>query len=261
MGKLSIITNTSVENKLTINNNKEIYYITNDGTVNIIEGDLRYRPLHCSELSNKFELRGVRPYDLFISGVEGEDDYNNPIIKFSYIEPRGEMDEIDTTDTDNSFPLCGDLDRETKDLIDKKYIELFGDGLKANEELRFLSSTNNISDKEIIESMDLIKSFDSYTNTVDLNELINYSTDAYINCRVDLTILYSINGVIYNYNTMFTAFDYNAHQVLNMYNTIETINNRIQLEYINGTIKVIPTSQEVNECIINNCTAIYGKLK
>ena len=261
MGKLSIITNTPVENKLTINNNNEIYYTSNNGTINIVEGDLRYRPLHCSELGNKFELRGIRPYDLFISGVSGEDDYNNPIIKFSYIEPRGEMDEIDTTDTENSFPLCGDLDRETQELVNRKYIELFGDGLNSSEELRFLSSTNNIADKEIEESIDLIKSFDSYTNTVDLNELINYSTEAYINCRVDLTILYSISGIIYNYNTMFTAFDYNANQVLNIYNTIENINNRVQLEYINGTIKVIPTSQEVNECIINNCTVIYGKFK
>jgi len=262
MGKLSIITNTPIENKLTINNNNDIYYLNNNGEViNIIEGNLRYRPLHCSELSNKFELRGIRPYDLFISGIEGEDDYDDPIIKFSYIEPRGEIDEIDTTDINNSFPLCGDLSRETKELIDEKYKELFGDSLNADEELRFLSSTNNIADKEIEESIDLIKSFDSYTNTVNLNELINYSTDAYINCRVDLTILYSIRGVIYNYNTMFTAFDYNAHQILNIYNTIENINNYVQLEYINGTIKVIPISQEVNECIINNCTIIYGKFR
>lgn len=261
MGKLSIITSTPKENKLAINNNNEIYYTTNGGAINLIEGDLRRRPLHCSELYNKLSIRGIRPYDLFISGIAGEDDYNDPIIKFSYIEPRGEIDEIDTTDIDNSFPLCGDLDRETVERVNRKYIELFGDNLNAGEELRFLSSTNGIADREIEESIDLIKSFDSYTNTVSLNELINYSTDPYINCRVDLTVLYSKEGTIYNYNTMFTAFDYNAHGTLNVYNTIEDINGLVQLEYINGVIKVIPMSQEVNECIINNCTVIYGKFK
>lgn len=262
MGKLSIVTNEPVENKLTINNNNDIYYITNQGTINIIEGDLRFRPLHCSELYNKFLLRGIRPYDLFISGIEGEDDERDPIIKFSYIEPRGEIDNIDTTDINNSFPLCGDLYSDTEELVNRKYIELFGDGLNAGEELGFLSSTNSIQEKESEVSIDLIKSFDSYTNTVSLNELINYSTEAYISCRVDLTVLYSkSDGIIYNHNTKFTAFDYGPTQTLNIYNTIENIDSLVQLEYINGVIKVIPTSQEVNECIINNCTVIYGKLR
>lgn len=261
MGKLSIVTRTPIENKLTINNNNDIYYIDNNNTVNIIEGELRYRPIHCSELYNKLSLRGIRPYDLFISGISGEDDYENPILKFSYIEPHGEIDEIDTTDIDTSFPLCGKLDRETIERVDDKYRELFGDGLNAGEELSFLSSTNSLMEKESQESIDLIKGFDSYTNTVSLNELISYSTEPGLNCRVDLTILYSKDGEIYNHNTMFTAFDYSEHQLLNIYNTIENINNLVQLEYINGVIKVIPISQEVNECIINNCTVIYGKFK
>ena len=259
MGKLSIVTNIPIENKLAINNNNEIYYLTNNGTVNLVEGDLRFRPLHCSELYNKLEVRGIRPYDLFISGIEGENTEDNPIIKFSYIEPRGEIDTIDTTDIENSFPLCGDLSSRAGELVKEKYSELFGTDLNASEELRFLSSTNRVPDRVLEESIDLIKSFDSYTNTVSLNELINYSTDANLTCRVDLTILYSTEETIYNYNTMFTAFDYNSDKVLNIYNTIEDINNLIQLEYINGIIKVIPTSKTVNECIINNCTAIYGK--
>ena len=38
--------------------------------------------------------------------------------------------------------------------------------------------------------------------------------------------------------SMFTAFDYSELQLLNIYNTIENINNLVQLEYINGVIKV-----------------------
>ncbi len=261
MGKLSIVTNTPEENKLAINNNGEIYYLTNNGTVNLVEGDIRYRPLHCSELYNKLSIRGIRPYDLFISSVDGENNEDNPIIRFSYIEPRGEIDEIDTTDVNNSFPLCGSLTRGTANIVRNKYIELFGTGeLDAGEELKFLSGTNSVPDRVFEVSIDLIKSFDSYTNTVSLNELINYSTDADLTCKVDLTVLYSKNGVIYNHHTTFTAFDYDSNNALNIYNTVEDISNSVQLEYINGIIKVIPISRDVDECIINNCTVIYGKL-
>lgn len=261
MGKLSIITNTPVENKLTINNNNEIYYTGHQGTVSIVEGDLRYRPIHCSELNTKLSNRRIRPYDLFISGIDGENDYRDPIIKFSYIEPEGEIDEIDTTDIESSFPLCGELKKETIEEVDKKYIELFGDNSDATEEINFLLSTNNLADTEIEASIDLIKGFDSYTNTVSLNELINYSTKSGTSGRVSLTVLYSIQDTIRSHNTMFEAFNYDSLQNLQIENMIEDIDGLVQLEYINGVIKVIPISKDVDECIINNCTVIYGRIK
>ena len=55
MGKLSIVTDSNSENdKLKINvADRKIYYNTEEGLRVLIEGTLKYRPLHCSELSRR----------------------------------------------------------------------------------------------------------------------------------------------------------------------------------------------------------------
>ena len=106
MGKLSIVTDSS-ENpeKLKINvSEKKIYY----GNINLVEGSLRYRPLHCSELNSRLIHRNWNKSEtLFISGVDGESNEDEPVVRYrKYTDqnnkPVGEIDVINTRN-DSSY--------------------------------------------------------------------------------------------------------------------------------------------------------------
>ncbi len=277
MGKLSIVTDNSTDSeKLKINvSDKKIYYNDTDGTVVLIEGTLKYRPLHCSELSRRLTNRDWNKSEtLFISGVSGEYNEDDPILryrKYTETKPTGEIDEINVRDDDSSlsFPLCGELDSETKARISEAYSEIFDSNMTASEEVCFMGSSKSVMNtSEGQESIDLIKGFDSYTNSLNIGELIEYSSYPRISGRVDLSIQYSkINGNdvrIYNYFTTFKAFEYDRDRNLTIENMIEIIKDTedlIRIEYLGGTIRLFPISSRISECIINDCTVIYGKFR
>ena len=102
MKKLSIVTNSNSETeKLKINvADKKIYYNKQEGSVVLIEGSLRYKKS----------------------------------------KPTGEIDEIDVlnTDLDLSFPLCGKLSEETKELIAEAYTSIFDNSMIAREVVCFM---------------------------------------------------------------------------------------------------------------------------
>ena len=277
MGKLSIVTDSnSSPEKLKIDvSDKKIYYGDSEGTVVIIEGSLKYRPLHCSELNNRLANRDWNKSEtLFISRVSGEDNEDDPILRYrKYTNPEyrptGEIDEIDASNEsrDLSFPLCGKLSDDVKELIDDKYNKLFDSSMKASEEMSFLESTKHIIDtSECQESIDLIKGYDSYTDSLDINELIEYSSYPGTSARLELIIRYSMlnrntnEATIYNHNTILKAFEYDEDRNLLLENAVEVIgDNLVRLEYLGGIVRVFPISTEISECIINYCTAIYGK--
>lgn len=69
-----------------------------------------------------------------------------------------------------------------------------------------------------------------------------------------------------NYKTTFSAFNYRYQEndgglVLESEDWIKVIgDDEIQVEFIEGILKALPLSNDVSECIISNCTVIYGKL-
>lgn len=281
--KLSIVSDSS-ENpeKLRINvADKKIYYEDVSGNIVVlVEGSLGYRPLHCSEFHNRLANRNWNKSEtLFISGVDGESNEDDPILRYRKYtnpenKPTGEIDEIDITsnNSDLSFPLCGDLNDETRERVFEFYENLFDATEGAHEEVCFMGSSKDvINTSDCQESISLVKGFDSYTNSVDLNDLIEYSSYPGTSARVDISIRYSkINdeesvAYIYNYFTTFKAFWYNENRELIIEDTIETISDDtddlVRIEYLGGIIKVFPVSPMVSECIINDCTIIYGNLR
>lgn len=277
MGKLSIVTDSNSETeKLKINvADRKIYYNTQEGSVVLIEGTLKYRPLHCSELSRRLANRDWNKSEtLFIQGDSNVDD---PILrykKYTTTKPTGEIDEIDILDNDQSlsFPLCGDLSSEVKDKITEVYTSIFDNSMTAQEEVCFLGSSKSVMNtSECQESIDIIKGLDSYTSSVSLCELIEYSSYPKISARLDISIKYSklnderTEASINNYFTTFKAFEYDVNRNLIMENTIEIINDNtedlVKIEYFNGIIRLFPLSPRITECIINDCTVIYGKFR
>ena len=80
---------------------------------------------------------------------------------------------------------------------------------------------------------------------------------------VNLSIRYSINGTIYSKNLSFEGFRYNLNSVSEKTDFINTVGEypfQISVEYINGTIRVIPDSDYVDECIISSCVVTYGNI-
>lgn len=275
MKRLSIVTDSNVDSeKLKINvADKKIYYGDSSEATVLIEGSLRYRPLHCSELSNRLAKRNWNKSEtLFISN---EDD---PILMYRKYtnnenKPVGEIDEIDTRELDPnlSFPLCGDLDPEVKTLIDDMYAEKFdSSGISSEEGICFSESTRDPMDtSECQESINIIKGFDSYTSSLSLCELMEYSSNPGTTARVDLSIRYSkinsdgMSANVYNYFTTFEAFRYDSERNLISENMIESIKSGttelIRIEYFGGIIRLFPVSDMISEYIINDCTIIYGK--
>ena len=150
MGKLSIVTDSSLNpEKLKINvSDKKIYYNDSDGTVVLIEGSLKFRPLHCSELNSRLTNRDWNKSEtLFISKVSGEDNEDDPILRYRKYtnpeyKPTGEIDCIDSSDPNNdlSFPLCVKLSNSTKEEINWVYNNKFDPIMRASEEVYFLGA-------------------------------------------------------------------------------------------------------------------------
>jgi hypothetical protein len=124
-----------------------------------------------------------------------------------------------------------------------------------------MSAVNLIED---IVELELIRhDSDTYTNVLNISELIYYNSKPGISGVFDVTIEYSKAGRIYVKDLSFQAFKYTSSNdlpVLNVENYITEINNDVQLEYIDNTIRVNPMSSEIDECILSRCTITYGYL-
>lgn len=102
-----------------------------------------------------------------------------------------------------------------------------------------------------------VVSRNSYTNTVSLENLYNYSSNPNVTAKVDVSVRYSKNNVVYTHDLTFEAFEKDSG-IKN--NIIDSSNDDIILEYLENVIRVIPGNNDVDECIISNCTVTYGNI-
>ena len=65
---------------------------------------------------------------------------------------------------------------------------------------------------------------------------------------------------LYTKETTFSGFNLLNNEITNNTPYVENINSDVVIEYVGNIIRVVPTSLNVNECIISNCTITYGKL-
>ena len=96
------------------------------------------------------------------------------------------------------------------------------------------------------------------------SDLIYYNSKPGISGVFDVTVEYSKGGNIYVKDLTFQAFRYTSTDgtipALDVENYITSINDEVQLEYINNTIRVNPMNSEIDECILSRCTITYGNL-
>jgi hypothetical protein len=132
---------------------------------------------------------------------------------------------------------------------------------------RELRITRTSKDKvDIVDDSITIPMIDSsttsiYTNTLDLNDLINHANTPGISAKADVTFLYSTdNNIICGGDISFNAFDIDSDGNVIKDNMIFN-KEKVRVEYINGIIRIFPTSNDINECILSDVIITYGNLK
>lgn len=268
--KLDIITSESSNlNTLTIvnnENNSNLSYNTEDrGQINITNEGNRFRPIRLSELEKKLEQRDWNITERkYVSITEGKD-----YLKVKVTSSSGAIDTINsTTDTIDgkvigvsvSNPL--ELDDSLKNQFneDPNYKPIL-ENMEGNEIYIYNSSrrvVDFINNSVIINAIKY--NSDSYTSILSLDKLINNSAQPNISGKVDITIQYSKGNLIISHDTSFEAFKFNDNNEIEITEFIEEINSEVIMEYSGNTIRLIPVSNDVNECIIRNCIITYGNI-
>lgn len=262
--KLKIVSDKN-DGGLFINNNGNLSYSTNEGLVVVDELGSNDRPIYLSELFNKLNDRR----------------WNNVIRKFVdsegrlYFEPvdlLSNMTEDDIIDFDSGI---------YKKPEDKELVEISDAGIPLKQIDTIIKYYNEIeamnetgitlynSSKIVIDfinnsvSLDLLGK-DEYTNTISLVGIEKKQSRPGVSAKIDLTISYTKDEVVYKEDLNFEALNYieeDSLPKLQRNNFISQVGNgEILVEYIDGIIRVIPASDLVDECIISNCIMTYGNL-
>lgn len=270
MNRLSLINSiyTDEVNKISIVNNEiKSNLMYNDpvkGQIDITGEDSKYRPIHISELANKLKDRDWNiAKRLYISSITEED--GRDILRLKIKEGTDSIDVINTEDENTGILFCNPEEIPVNEINDfKEEFKDILDNMKENEIYLYSSSKKVIDVLNNTMTLDIIKyNSDTYTNTINLKELINYSSFLKVSGKIDLSVQYVKNGKIINYDTTFEGFKYSGNSsslTLESNNFIEEIGNDIVIEYVDNIIRIIPILNDISECIISNCTVTYGNI-
>lgn len=236
----------------------------------------KYRPIYASEVIEKLRMCNWFIHKKLFVSPDGN-------IKISTLETKEKtpLYEINTYEADNSsisltvddiseyefnnmwvniFTNLENLTQEEKDslksqieyMATSKEIYLFN---SSKSEFDFLNESNSIAVLVGYNS-------DTYTNSVDIKSVLSgkICENNVSSLKVDLSIQYTKGGSIVNHDTTFQGFKIENEKLV-MSNFIENVMEDITIEYLNGIIRVFPASSNVGECIISNCSVIYGNFK
>lgn len=265
------------------------YYIAYKNTNSPVETRVGFgkrnpkRAIYCSELIQKLkQKRWFIPERKYVDDINSEEfdvrlsilqeDPLSPIYKINPLElyydgDDGSVGSISLVTSpkvtyykfnklwEQAFNVIEDQDR-------RKSIKTQIENMATSGEIYLYNSSKKVID--ILEGSDLINlieyNSDIYTNTVDISAVLSKrvcNNDTSV--KVDLSVQYSKNSVIYNQDITFEGFSIEEDKLISQ-NFSQEINNEVIVEYLNGIVRVIPISQDIIECIISNCTVIYGKL-
>lgn len=233
------------------------------------------RSIYCSELLKKVKNSDwFRHKRLVVDGALDDfdikllsSDIKSPQPEYYIIESDlGDLVPINTPDELGVFEfnnIWGSIFNDINPDLAAQWETQINDMLESNEIYLYNSSKGIINILESSREVNLVENkSDIYTDTLDLRSIFFGETlSEDIKNKIDLSIQYTILGdkKIYSTDICFSGFFFkNSKLVSNDF--IRKINEDIIVEYLNGIIRVIPNSDKVLECIINNCTITYGNL-
>ena len=251
-----------------------------NGDIFVGEG-IDFRPIHCTELREKLKEKGWlnEGFKIYYENRIKDPNTNVEVIIRTY-KYKLPSDTINYTISDNyiddGLPI---INTSTESLgspdimitkseleqissgVTNTFNEIFGEQ-KGERELKINRSTRNQVD--IVENSKTIIAIDSsstsiYTNTIDLNDLVNHAIIPGLTAKVDVTFMYSTDNFIGGGDITFTAFKYNENSELVKDNLIFD-RGKVIIEYINGIVRIFPMSNDINECILSDVVITYGNL-
>ena len=238
--------------------------------------------------SNYWAKDGLIDGLCFLGGYEK----NKTVTRYEF-DPYNEIPICDVNDFNRvNNPLISVHDYDMKELYETEMTEVYGystvppasdilDNLSNEYDTKFGSMSvaemyNEVSlcesyQKRIdllncLTSVELIKiNSGKYTNSISVKDwkykILDYEG---ISCRIDMNMSYTKFGEIYSRDLAFTAFrtikDENNNYIFQDSDSIYSINDDIEVEYVGDLITVRPKINAVTECIITNCILTYGKL-
>lgn len=215
---------------------------------NVGETDI---PVRVSDVVNKFESIG---YNLGCIGcITGEDFGIRSTGTKIEINRRGIPTVSGGYSTTFKYDYTGDLIDELR----KNFPDVFNIYDKmSNSETKYIYNSSRYSLDVMNGSMslNLIRS-ENYTDTVNFSNVVQRCGGKDINAVVDLSIRYSTNGRIKAKRHVFSVL---SEGKVNEFTT--DINGEISVECLSGTVKAIPLTDNIDECIIDSCVVTYGRL-
>ena len=289
--KFTIVTNEVPESLETLyisSENRDYPYIAyRDNTgrvVSVYEGSSVYRPIHCSEflsiLNSCGSMMGGLGCVIPGSVLEVDDLYYlppilNPANPSIPVLPkitlsareRGEVNTFSTSGLDTGkmtsdwvnagIKACddwGSLVDVLTERINELYATHIGKGNSTSGPVG-LYSADPLEDTMVLSLI----SPTTYTDTVDLNGVIENISYPGITSKLDISIDYSDGEKIFSITESFEPFRYLDTGDLFVPEIFITLED-IRVDYIDGVIRVFPIKQEITECIISDCTITYGNI-
>lgn len=238
-----------------------------------------FRPVHCTELRKKLISRGCGSecFKFYYTSPEETEELQPREKTYKYKIGIAENYITSDVQEDDGLPIisteliggsCPNLLISKSDIeqlsysVNRTYDTVY-EQQRGERNLKINRSTRNnvdiVSDSITISVIDS-GTTSTYTNTLDINDLINHSNAPGISAKVDVTYEYSDNTVIGCGNVTFKAFENDDEG--NVIKQNQIINkDQVIIEYINGIIRIFPNDDQVNECILSDVIVTYGKLK
>lgn len=259
-----------------------ISYVDDSGEVSIVNSvsESLGRPILCAELYWRLRNRHWNKVDCVRYVSDGDYYYKN-YIEDTQSGPVDVIQENTVSEQKNQYSIINgcpykeksekEEDTEGKDIkkkenlgdedfINSEYNKYFG----LEDPLKSINQTRETSYRRP-ERVDIIRQ-DSTTYTSSL-DLVNYiNSNVVDNVTAVLTIQYfksSSSEKIYCKDIIINAQYIKIvenNQTVCRENTVQTINNDVQIEYINGSIRIFPIQTDVVEYIISRCYLVYGNM-
>ena len=236
------------------------------------------RPIYSSELIKKLKnYNWMNHKRIYLDGDDiriyyGNSEQFNPIYEINTYSIQSESNSILSDNIldfgfkklweqafSNSFPEQQEYNSKKtriEDMSRSKEIYFFND---SKSEIDFLNESNNLA-------VLVDHNSDTYTNSVDIRSILSgkICENNITSAKVDLSVQFSKqldnSTVVITHDTTFEGFSIMNGKLV-MPNFTETIGEDVLVEFVGGIIRVFPQNDRVVECIINNCSVIYGNFK
>ena len=263
---LGIITNNGYIPGTVFIDRDSLSYIPNDNNesgevIPILNNKTTFRPIRCSELANAISRKVYFKQCLIYQ--EDEDTIKmkvNPDSLQSDIPTIMQKSLAEQSKFADGISFNNTFSPDDVQDINSKYSELYeGDDKKGFDFLQLTTKNNIDLEDRYFSTIVISAESDIYTDTLNLNGIVRHCVSPELKGSVNMDIRYSTSKGVFSENVVFSIFSYDQDLKLEIRNFIQDINDKVQVEYINGVVRVYPLDSTVNECIINNCILTYAK--